>query len=137
MAEDGAQTPPSARHRVGILIVDDQPVFRRVAREVVEATPNFEILGYATSGEHALAAVEELEPDLVLLDIRMPGIDGIETAARLHSSRPEVIVVLISIEEPPNLPRGTGSCGAAAVIRKQDFGPALIRQLWSVHGHST
>jgi two-component system, NarL family, invasion response regulator UvrY len=132
-----SETLPPGRDRVGILIVDDQAVFRQVAREVVEATPDFEVLGYATSGEHALAAVEELEPDLVLLDIRMPGMDGVETATRIHSSRPDMTVVLISIEEPPNLPGGTGSCGAAAVIRKQDFGPALLRRLWSAHGYHT
>src|SRR2546423_9772017 len=99
--------PPAAPPaRVGSLVVDDPLVFRQVAREVIEATDDFELLGYATRGEHALAAVEELEPDLVLLDVRMPGMDGIATAEGLTSAYPDMTVVLISIEEPPNLPGG-------------------------------
>ena len=129
--------PPAAAHdRIGLLVVDDQLVYRQVAREVIEATDDFELLGYATRGEHALAAVEELEPDLVLLDVRMPGMDGIATAERLTSAYPDMTVVLISIEEPPNLPGGITSCGAAAVVRKQDFAPAMLRRLWRAHGPS-
>lgn len=127
-AEAGRRTGP-----VGVLVVDDQLVFRQVARDVIEATPNFELLGEASSGAHALAAVEELYPDLVVLDVRMPGMDGIETAARIHASHPESVVVLVSIEQEPNLPRGIGSCGAAELVRKQDFGPALLRRLWTAH----
>ncbi len=118
---------------MGVLVVDDQVIFRQVAREVVEATPHFELLGEAGSGEHALAAVAELHPDLVLLDVRMPGMDGIETAARLRSARPSPVVILISVEEAANLPRSAASCGAAELVRKQDFGPALLRRLWTTH----
>src|SRR4051794_21222912 len=110
---------------VGILVVDDQLVFRQVAREVIDATPEFEILGEAGSGPHAIAATDELSPDLVLLDVRMPGMDGIETAARLTAAHPEVVVVLISIDEPPYVPEEVASSGAAELVRKQDFGPAL------------
>jgi DNA-binding NarL/FixJ family response regulator len=120
--------------QVGVLVVDDQLVFRQVAHEVIDATEDFELLGEAASGQHALVADAELSPDLVLLDVRMPGMDGIETAARLRAQHPESVVVLITVEEPPNLPAGLFSCGAAAWVRKQDFGPALLRQIWSAHG---
>ena len=124
---------------IGVLIVDDQLSFRQVARLVIEATPEFVLLGEASSGEHALAALEELHPDLVLLDVRMPGMDGMETASRLHSTDPVAVLVLISIEEPPHVPLRVASCGAAELIRKQDFGPGLLRRLWQNHGakHST
>jgi len=124
---------PQGRSPVGVLVVDDQLVFRQVAREVIDATPEFVLLGEATSGAHALAAVEELHPDLVLVDVRMPGMDGIETAARLSAEHPDSVVVLISIDEPPNVPLRISSCGAATLVRKQDFGPALLRRVWAAY----
>jgi len=119
---------------IGVLIVDDQLAFRHVARLVIEATPDFVLLGEASSGEHAIAALDELHPDLVLIDVRMPGMDGIETATRLHSADPVPVVVLISIEEPPHLPMHVASCGAAELVRKQDFCPGLLRRVWQKHG---
>jgi DNA-binding NarL/FixJ family response regulator len=126
-------TPAQGTLTVGVVVVDDQLVFRQVAREVIAATPGFEMLGEAASGEHTLKVVDDVEPDLVLLDVRMPGIDGIETAAQLTAARPGVVVVLISIEEAPYLPGGLQSCGAAELLRKQDFGPSALRALWERH----
>ena len=119
---------------VGVVVVDDQQVFRQVAREVIASTPGFEMIGEAPSGEEALAAVSDLHPDLVLLDVRMPGMDGVETAARLRSADPDVVVVLISVDEAPYLPRGISSSGAAELVRKQDFGSTLLRRVWRSHG---
>src|SRR3954463_10807261 len=86
---------------VTVLAVDDQPVFLRAARDLIAATPGFEQVGAATSGPEALEIAAELDPDLVLLDIRMPGMDGIETARRLVSSKSEALVVLISLAPVP------------------------------------
>jgi DNA-binding NarL/FixJ family response regulator len=132
-----SDTPATGRAGtpVGVLVVDDQLIFRHVAREVVEAAaPAFVLLGEASSGEHALAAVDDLQPDLVLVDVRMDGMDGIETSKRLHDTHPEAVVVLVTIEDPLNLPAAVGFCGAVDVIRKQDFRPALLRRLWRAHG---
>ena len=73
---------------VRVLIVDDQPFFRAAAREVVEAMPGFETVGEAISGSAAVDAVGELHPDLVLLDIRMPGMDGIEASELITAKHP-------------------------------------------------
>jgi DNA-binding NarL/FixJ family response regulator len=122
---------------VGVVVVDDQVVFRQVAHEVIAATPDFELLGEAASGPHALATVAELNPDLVLLDVRMPGMDGIETAERLLAQNPATVVVLITVEQAPDIPAGVSTCGAAGLVRKQDFGPALLRRVWAAHGPAT
>ena len=125
---------PTARSQVGVLVVDDELVFRQAAREVIEATADFMLLGEASSGEQALAAADELYPDLVLLDVRMPGMDGIAAATLIHAAHPESVVVLITVEEAPNVPRGVHTCGAAELVRKQDFGPSLLRRVWEKHG---
>ena len=124
---------PSATSGVRVLTVDDQELFRSVARDVIDATPGFESIGEATSGEEALAAVERLSPELVLVDVRMPGMDGIEVARRLTTDHPETLVVLISIEEGIDVP-SAAQLGTVPLVRKQDFGPRLLRRLWQERG---
>ena len=131
-----APVPLQKPMQVGVLVVDDQAPFRRVALEVVGSTPGFEPLGEAGSGEEALALAAELSPELILLDVRMPVMDGIETARRLTAEHPGGIIVLISIDDPAHLPQGVESCGAKALIRKQDFGRLALRRLWDAHGSS-
>jgi two-component system invasion response regulator UvrY len=120
---------------VRVLTVDDQEVFRGVAREVIAATPGFIPIGEAASGDEALRAVDELAPELVLLDVRMPGLDGIEVARLLRAAHPETVVVLISIEESADLPAAARSSPDVPLVRKQDFGPRLLRRLWVQHGN--
>lgn len=119
------------RAPVRVLTVDDQARFRGVARDVIDATPGFEPIGEAESGEEALLAVDRLAPELVLLDVRMPGLDGIEVARRLTASHPETLVVLITIEDPVDLPSAAQLDDAVPLVRKQDFGPGLLRRLWA------
>ena len=88
---------------VPVLAVDDQPVFLDAAHDVVLATPGFDWVGGAGSGEEAIDAIEQLHPALVLLDVRMPGMDGFETAQRIRERHPEVVVVLISDRGQPGL----------------------------------
>src|SRR5918996_2026755 len=78
---------------VGVLAVDDQSIFLDVARDVVVATQGFCWLGGAKSGEDALEAVAKFEPDLVIMDVRMPGMDGIEAAHRICERHASVVVV--------------------------------------------
>jgi two-component system invasion response regulator UvrY len=122
------------RDRVTVLAVDDQTMFLDVAREVVAATPGFEWVGGATSGAEALDAVTRRSPALVLLDVRMPGMDGIETAARISERHPDVVIVLMSIEDSPALAPAARASGAAVLVRKREFGPGMLRRLWSRHG---
>jgi DNA-binding NarL/FixJ family response regulator len=119
---------------VRVLTVDDQVVFRRAAHDVIAATPGFEPVGDAESGEEALDEVERLRPQLVLLDVRMPGIGGIEAARRIGEAHPETVVVLISIEDAEGFAEEAHACGVAAFVRKQDLRPSLLRSIWGAHG---
>jgi DNA-binding NarL/FixJ family response regulator len=119
---------------VTVITVDDHAAFRQVAHDVIAATPGFEPVGEAESGEDALRLVGEVAPELVLLDVRMPGMDGLEAARHLANARPEATIVLITIEDPKALPPEAGSCGAATVARKQDLCPAMLQRLWDAFG---
>ena len=120
-----------AHHKepVTVLAVDDQSVFRDTARSLIAATPGFEQVGEAASGEEALELAAELRPDLVLMDVRMPGMDGIETARRLGESDLDVSVVLISLEEIPDLADAVERAGAMGYIRKQDLSTRTLAKL--------
>ena len=137
LGPDGRREHPNGspiRDRVAVFAVDDQTMFLDVAREVVAATPGFEWVGGATSGAEALDAVTRLSPGLVLLDLRMPGMDGFEAAERISEHHPDVVIVLMSIEDSPALAPAATASGAAVLIRKREFGPAMLRRLWSRHG---
>ena len=118
---------------VTVLAVDDQAVFLRAERELIAATPGFAQVGQAASGYEALELAAELRPDLVLLDVRMPGMDGIETARRLLASDPEMIVVLISLDEICDIP-SVASVGVAARMRKQDLSTRALQRIWAAFG---
>ena len=118
---------------VGVLIVDDSAPFRRAARAVVAATPGFMVLGEAASGEEALLAMKDLDPCLVLLDVTMGGIDGIETARRITAAYPRPTVVLVSVNGcPARLTSEVGTCGAVAFVDKRDLPGAAGRPLGQV-----
>jgi two-component system, NarL family, invasion response regulator UvrY len=119
---------------VRVVTVDDQPFFRAAARDVLEVTPGFEAVGEACSGEEALGVVDRVKPQLVLVDVRMPEMDGIETTRRIKAAHPEVVVVLISIEDTANLQAAAECSEASALVEKRAFGPALLRRLWVAHG---
>jgi DNA-binding NarL/FixJ family response regulator len=115
---------------ISVLTADDQPLFRAAARDVIVATPGFELVGEAASGFEAIELFAALEPDLVLMDVRMPGLDGIETTRRLRALRPDAAVVLISLDDFSDMASVTERCGAAAFVRKQDLCPRVIAGVW-------
>lgn len=111
---------------VGVLIVDDQAPFRRAARAVVSATPGFVVAGEAASGEEAVEIAAELRPGMVLMDINLPGINGVEATRQIVAAHPGVVAVLLSTYRVEDLPVGAVECGAAAYVHKEDFGPAVL-----------
>ena len=119
---------------VRVLTVDDQAPFRDVARDLVEVTPGFVAVGEAESGEEALVLTRSVAPDLVLLDLRMSGMDGLETARRLSAEHPRAVIVLVSCEDMRGMSALAETCGAAEVLPKQRLSPRVLRRLWNDHG---
>jgi DNA-binding NarL/FixJ family response regulator len=118
---------------VTVLTVDDHAAFRSAARAVIAATPGFAPVGEFASAEEALEAARELEPALALVDVNMPGIDGIATSRRLRHARPGTTVVLVSASELADPPGAVAAACAAAFVPKTQLTPAALRALWDEH----
>ena len=118
---------------IRVLIVDDQEPFRRAMEAVVEATDGFVVVGSVASGEESLVAAAELEPQLVLMDVHLPGIDGIEASRRLTlAAEPPVVVLLSTYDEDQFDLSGSG---AASYLAKATFGPDRLSEAWLTAGH--
>ena len=117
--------------QVRVLVADDREPFRRAARKVLGATAGFQLVGEAGSGEEAVELAAALEPDLVLIDIHMPGIGGIEASRRISGPRHGAVTVLLSTYRAEDVPEEARSCPAIAYVHKEVFGPRVLRALWA------
>lgn len=116
---------------VRVLVVDDQAPFRVAAKAVVRATAGFEVVGEAKSGEEAVDQVSAVAPNLVLMDINMEGIGGIEATRRITEAHPDVRVILLSTYDADDLPDDARHSGASAYVHKEQFGPDVLEDRWS------
>jgi DNA-binding NarL/FixJ family response regulator len=115
--------------RTTVLIVDDHAVFRSTARALLEFD-GFEVIGEASDGEAGLSAAQRLRPDVVLLDVRLPDIDGFAAAERLLAADGAPAVVLTSSSDDPLYPDCARRSGARGFVAKHDLsGAALLRLL--------
>jgi two-component system, NarL family, invasion response regulator UvrY len=113
-----------------VLIVDDQAPFRFAVKAVLRRLPCFQLAGEASSGPEAITLVDEVHPALVLMDINMPEMNGIEATRRIVAAHPDVVVFLCSTHDVTDLPPGAPTSGARAYINKEHFGADALRQLW-------
>jgi DNA-binding NarL/FixJ family response regulator len=121
-----------ASAHVGVLVVDDQDPFRRAMSAVVDETDGFVVVGAVASGEESIAAAAELRPDLVLMDVNLPGIDGIEAARQISRVASAPVVVLLSTYDEDDF--DLSGCGAAAYIAKSALSPERLLRVWSDRG---
>ena len=114
---------------ISVLIVDDQPVFRSVARSVLERDGMCEVIGEADGGAHALEMMSELNPDIVVMDVQMDDMSGIEATRRILSRHPQANIILTSMGSDSEYPILAREIGARGFIPKRNLNVALLRSL--------
>lgn len=119
---------------VQVLVVDDQAPFRDAARAVIARVPGFELVAEATSGEEAVELVDRVRPSVVLMDINMGAMDGLEATKLITTAHPETMVILVSTYTEADMPPTAKVCGAAAYVNKDELSPRVIRRLWEAGG---
>lgn len=114
---------------ISVLLVDDQPVFRNVARSVLERDGACEVIGEADDGARALEMMGKLNPDIVVMDVQMEGMSGIETTRRILSRHPQANIVLTSMGSDSEYPILAREIGARGFVPKRNLNVALLRSL--------
>jgi DNA-binding NarL/FixJ family response regulator len=130
VSEASAEVAKAAKAATRVLIVDDQEPFRLAARMVVEATTGFEVVGEAETGEAGVELARTLDPDLVLMDVNLPGINGLEATRQILKDSTRAVILLLSTYEEDEYGPRAAECGAAGYIPKSDFGPDRLAAAW-------
>jgi DNA-binding NarL/FixJ family response regulator len=130
----GANAPsPVEDRRGGVLAVDDDPPFLALLHDVVRATCHLQVVGEADCGERAVDLAGELKPDVVLMDVRMPGLGGIEAARQIKAALPVTLLILISTTRPDELRSEVDEVGADAIVWKSELHPDWLDEIWRRH----
>ena len=116
--------------RFPVLIVDDQAPFRAAMKAVLRRATEFELVGEAANGNEAVTLAQQLHPALVLMDINMPEMNGIEATRTLVAQQPDVVVILCSTYDASDLPPEVATSGARAYLNKEHLGADTLRRLW-------
>lgn len=117
--------------QVRVLIIDDQPPFREASRMVIEMTDGFEVVGEAENGERGVELASSLRPDLVLMDVQMPGIDGFEATRRITAVDDPPRVLMMSTHESSDFEGSAVDAGAFGFISKSEFSMDALEETWA------
>jgi DNA-binding NarL/FixJ family response regulator len=115
--------------KLRVLLVDDQVPFRNAARSVLESGEGYVVVGEAADGEQAVELVGSLQPQVILMDVRLPGISGIEATRRILERHPAAVIVLLSTHGVADLPPDLLQCGAVGFLRKEMLDPTTLARL--------
>lgn len=127
------QAPHNMRVRdehVRVWVVDDKPSFRVATAATLAATDKFVMSGECETGESAIELLRDGGVGIVLMDIHMPGMGGIEATRRIRAAHPELMVVLMSTYDVEDLPAEAADCGAAGYLHKERLSPDVLTRLW-------
>jgi DNA-binding NarL/FixJ family response regulator len=116
--------------RLPAIVVDDQAPFRAAMKAVLKRTAEFELVGEAANGTEAVTLAAEVHPALVLMDINMPQMNGIEATRELVTLQPGIVVIPCSTYDAADLPPEVATSGARAYLNKEHLGADTLRRVW-------
>ena len=119
-----------AEQRVQVWVVDDQASFRRATAATLATMDDFVMAGECETGESAVELIRDGNANMVLMDIHMPGMGGVEATRRIRAADPQLVVVLMSTYDVDDLPAAASQCGAAAYLHKERLSPELLSRIW-------
>jgi DNA-binding NarL/FixJ family response regulator len=118
--------------RIRILVVEDFELARRFISTALAKDPSFEVVGEVSDGLTAAERAEDLQPDVILLDIGLPGLNGIEAAKRIRKTAPRAKIVFVSQQSSPELVQAALAVGGSGYVLKSDAGNDLLKAISAV-----
>jgi len=122
----------TAAQEIRILVVDDHPLVRRALRDILEKEPDLRVIGEVSNGQEAVAATEEQRPDIVIMDISMPVMNGVEATKRIKASHPLTAVLILTVHTDVETIFSILQAGASGYLVKSIFGPEVIHTVRAV-----
>ena len=116
-------------HSVRFLVVDDSAAVRRSLATLVDAQQRLEVVGTAENGREAIDKVEELDPDVVLMDVQMPEMNGIDATATIRDRHPEVQIVVVTTHDSPHVRAACERAGAEGFVTKSEGGQHILNEI--------
>jgi DNA-binding NarL/FixJ family response regulator len=120
-----------------VLIVDDHAFIRRGVQTILHPFPEWEFCGEADNGRDAIRMADELKPEIIIMDVSLPGLNGIEATRAIRKTQPAVKIVLLTLHESADLVRNAFRAGARGYLLKTDAEQELVRALTAVIGDGT
>jgi DNA-binding NarL/FixJ family response regulator len=129
------ETKPIATQVLRILLVDDHDLVRQGLRSMLEAEPGWTICGEAATGRQAIDMAEQLQPDVVVIDIHMPGMDGLQATREILTINPQIEIVVLTIDETKEVVQAAREVGARGIVMKSDAVRNLVAAVAALARH--
>jgi len=120
-----------------VMVVDDHAVIRRGVQGILEAFPEWQICGEAADGQEAIRLAESLHPEMIIMDVSMPGLNGLEATRIIHNMLPNIKILLLTLHSSTELVRSAFRAGARGYVLKSDAENELVRALNVLAGDGT
>jgi DNA-binding NarL/FixJ family response regulator len=120
-----------------VIVVDDHAVIRRGVQAILNAFPEWELCGEAENGQEGVKLAETLKPEIVIMDVSMPGLNGLEAARIIHNILPDTKILLLTLHSSTELVRSAFRAGARGYVLKSDAEQELVRALNVIAGDGT